>query len=223
MSTLLRAPHTPATADIRLMIVDDHPLFREGLALTLSAARGIVVAAQAASGQSALDQWSEARPDVAIVDISMPGMDGIATVRQLRARDPQARILMLTSSEDQDDIMAAIDAGAAGYVTKSIRYADLVAAVREVHAGGQPLGETVARKLARRDRNKPLTPRELEVLARLREGLTAVEIGDRLAITARTARAHIEAIKEKLAAVNSAQAVARGFELGLLPMLRRGL
>lgn len=223
MSTLLRAPHTPATADIRLMIVDDHPLFREGLALTLSAARGIVVAAQAASGQSALDQWSEARPDVAIVDISMPGMDGIATVRQLRARDPQARILMLTSSEDQDDIMAAIDAGAAGYVTKSIRYADLVAAVREVHAGGQPLGETVARKLARRDRNKPLTPRELEVLARLREGLTAVEIGERLAITARTARAHIEAIKEKLAAVNSAQAVARGFELGLLPMLRRGL
>lgn len=223
MSTLLRAPHTPATADIRLMIVDDHPLFREGLALTLSAARGIVVAAQAASGQSALEQWSEARPDVAIVDISMPGMDGIATVRQLRARDPQARILMLTSSEDQDDIMAAIDAGAAGYVTKSIRYADLVAAVREVHAGGQPLGETVARKLARRDRDKPLTPRELEVLARLREGLTAVEIGERLAITARTARAHIEAIKEKLSAVNSAQAVARGFELGLLPMVRRGL
>ena len=223
MSTLLRAPHTPATADIRLMIVDDHPLFREGLALTLSAARGMFVAAQAASGQSALEQWSEARPDVAIVDISMPGMDGIATVRQLRARDPQARILMLTSSEDQDDIMAAIDAGAAGYVTKSIRYADLVAAVREVHAGGQPLGETVARKLARRDRDKPLTPRELEVLARLREGLTAVEIGERLAITARTARAHIEAIKEKLSAVNSAQAVARGFELGLLPMARRGL
>jgi len=223
MSTLLRAPHTPATADIRLMIVDDHPLFREGLALTLSAARGIVVAAQAASGQSALEQWSEARPDVAIVDISMPGMDGIVTVRQLRARDPQARILMLTSSEDQDDIMAAIDAGAAGYVTKSIRYADLVAAVREVHAGGQPLGETVARKLARRDRDKPLTPRELEVLAKLREGLTAVEIGERLAITARTARAHIEAIKEKLSAVNSAQAVARGFELGLLPMVRRGL
>jgi DNA-binding NarL/FixJ family response regulator len=207
--------------EIRLLIVDDHSLFREGLALTLGSARGMVVAAQAASGRSALDQWRDVRPDVAIIDISMPGMDGIDTVRQLKAQDPRAKVLMLTSSEEQDDVVAAIDAGAQGYVTKSIRYADLVAAIREVHAGGRPLGETVARKLARRDRDKPLTARELEVLAGLREGLTAVEIGERLAITARTARAHIEAIKEKVGAVNSAQAVARGFELGLFPAARR--
>jgi DNA-binding NarL/FixJ family response regulator len=168
-----------------------------------------------------LEQWRQVRPDVAIIDISMPGMDGIDTVRHLKAQDPRAKVLMLTSSEEQDDIVAAIDAGAQGYVTKSIRYADLVAAVREVHAGGRPLGETVARKLARRDRDKPLTARELEVLSKLRDGLTAVEIGDKLAITARTARAHIEAVKEKLGAVNSAQAVARGFELGLLSPVRR--
>lgn len=203
------------------MIVDDHPLFREGLATSLGAARGMVVTAQAASGRSAIELWMQSRPDVAIVDISMPDMDGIDTVRRLRAQAPDAKVLMLTSSEEQDDIVAALDAGAAGYVTKSIRYADLVAAVREVHAGGRPLGETVARKLARRDRDQPLTARELEVLAGLRDGLTAVEIGERLMITARTARAHIEAIKEKLSAVNSAQAVARGFELGLLPMVRR--
>jgi DNA-binding NarL/FixJ family response regulator len=158
---------------------------------------------------------------VAIIDISMPGMDGIDTARHLKAQDSRAIVLMLTSSEEQDDIVAAIDAGAQGYVAKSIRYADLVAAVREVHAGGRPLGETVARKLARRDRDKPLTARELEVLSKLRDGLTAVEIGDKLAITARTARAHIEAVKEKLGAVNSAQAVARGFELGLLSPSRR--
>ena len=217
----MHASMTFAT-DIRLLIVDDHPLFREGLAHTLGAARGIVVAAQADSGRSALEQWRQVRPDVAIVDISMPGMDGIDTVRQIKAQDPGAKVLMLTSSEEQDDVVAALDAGAEGYVTKSIRYADLVAAVREVHAGGRPLGETVARKLARRDRDKPLTARELEVLAKLRDGLTAVEIGERLAITARTARAHIEALKEKLGAVNSAQAVARGFELGLLPTTRRG-
>jgi DNA-binding NarL/FixJ family response regulator len=215
--------HSPMTVmtDIRLMIVDDHPLFREGLAHTLGAARGIVIAAQAASGRSALEQWQQVRPDVAIIDISMPGMDGIDTVRHLKAKDPRAKVLMLTSSEEQDDVIAAIDAGAQGYVTKSIRYADLVAAVREVHAGGRPLGETVARKLARRDRDKPLTTRELEVLSKLRDGLTAVEIGDKLGITARTARAHIEAVKEKLGAVNSAQAVARGFELGLLSPVRR--
>ena len=126
------AVHSPMAAmtDIRLMIVDDHPLFPEGLAHTLGAAQGIVIAAQAASGCSALEQWRLVQPDVAIIDISMPGMDGIDTVRRLKAQDPRAKVLILTSSEEQDDIVATIDAGAQGYVTKSIRYADLVAAVR---------------------------------------------------------------------------------------------
>jgi DNA-binding NarL/FixJ family response regulator len=126
---------------------------------------------------------------------------------------------MLTSSEDQDDVIAALDAGASGYVTKGVRYGELVAAVREVHGGGRPLGEAIARKLAARDRDSPLTPRELEVLKLLREGLTFVEIGHTLSITERTARAHVGAIKEKLGATNTAQAVARGFEQGLLPVL----
>ncbi|MEI6240421.1 MAG: response regulator transcription factor, partial [Planctomycetia bacterium] len=147
---------------------------------------------------------------------SMPGIDGIETVRRLRARHPSARLLMLTSSEDWDDVIAALDAGASGYITKSVRYGDLVAAVREVHAGGRPIGETVARKLAARDRDSPLTPRELEVLRLLREGLSIDEMGRQLAITERTVRAHVTAIKVKLDAANTAQAVARGFERGLL-------
>jgi DNA-binding NarL/FixJ family response regulator len=146
----------------------------------------------------------------------MPGMNGIETVRRLRTCDADARLLMLTSSENQEDIIAAIDAGASGDMTKGTRYGDLVAAVREVHDGGRPLGEVIARKLASRDRGGPLTPRELEVLHLLREGLTFIEIGHRLAITERTARAHVGAIKEKLGATNTAQAVAKGFERGLL-------
>jgi DNA-binding NarL/FixJ family response regulator len=204
---------------IRLLLVDDHTLFLEGLANTLGVVKEFEIVGQAKDGRSALAMWRLATPDVGLVDISMPGMDGIETVRQLRAEVPAARVLMLTSSEDQDDVIAALDAGASGYVTKGIRYSDLVAAVREVHAGGRPLGEAIARKLASREPECPLTPREVEVLRLLREGLTAVEIADRLGIAPRTTRGHIEAIKTRLGAANATQAVAIGFERGLLPVV----
>lgn len=207
------------TSVIRLLLVDDHTLFLEGLVNTLGAVKGFEIVGQARDGRSAIDLWHRTSPDVGLVDVSMPGMDGIETVRRLRSQVPEARLLMLTSSEDQEDVIAALDAGASGYVTKGIRYSDLVGAVREVHAGGRPLGEAIARKLAVREPDCPLTPREIEVLRLLREGLTAVEIADRLAITPRTTRAHIEAIKARLGAANTTQAVARGFERGLLSVV----
>ena len=204
---------------IRLLLVDDHTLFLEGLVNTLGAVQEFKVVGQARDGRSALSLWHDTAPDVGLIDVSMPGMDGIETVRQLRMQAPEARLLMLTSSEDQEDVIAALDAGASGYVTKGIRYSDLVAAIREVHAGGRPLGEAIARKLASREPECPLTPREVEVLRLLREGLTAVEIADRLAISPRTTRGHIEGIKTRLGAANTTQAVAIGFERGLLPVV----
>ncbi len=206
----------PFTSTIAVLIVDDHPLFREGLAHALATEDGFRIVGEAADGRSALALWTRHRPDVTLVDISMPGLDGISMVRQLRSAHPQARVLMLSSSEDQEDVLAALDAGAAGYVTKGVRYMELKAAIREVHAGGQPLGEAIAKRLAARQQDSPLTPRETVVLRMLSDGLGHVEIGERLAISERTARAHVAAVREKLGAANAAQAVAKAFARGLL-------
>ncbi len=206
-------PKPPA---IRLVLVDDHPVFLEGLAEALARQRDLTVVGQGTDGAEALALWEEHRPDVLLLDLAMSGLHGLAALAQIRRRYPDARVLVLTSSDDGDDAVAALDGGAAGYVTKAARYDELVAAIREVHAGGRPIGEAVARRLAAREPAGPLTPREMEVLELLREGLTYAEIGGRLGITQRTARAHVVAVREKLAAANNAQAVARGFERGLL-------
>lgn len=201
---------------IRLLIVDDHPVFREGLAHTLADEAEFQVVAQAGDGEAAVAAWQRHKPDVTLMDVSMFGVDGIEAVRRLVTAAPAARILMLTSSEEQADVVAALEAGAAGYITKTVRFDELLAAIREVHAGGRPLGETVARRLAAAEKGGPLSQRELDVLRHLRDGLSYQEIGCRLTISERTARAHVAAIKEKLGAATAAQCVARGFERGLL-------
>ena len=201
---------------IRLLIVDDHPVFREGLAHTLAEEAEFRVVAQAGDGAAAIAAWQKHRPDVTLMDVSMFGVDGIEAVRRLVAAAPAARILMLTSSEEQADVMAALGAGAAGYITKTVRFDELLAAIREVHAGGRPLGEGVARRLAAAEQGGTLSPREFDVLCQLRDGLSYQEIGRKLSISERTARAHVAAIKEKLGAATAAQCVARGFQRGLL-------
>jgi DNA-binding NarL/FixJ family response regulator len=198
------------------LIVDDHPVVREGLAHTLAEEAEFRVVAQAGDGAAAIAAWQKHRPDVTLMDVSMFGVDGIEAVRRLVAAAPAARILMLTSSEEQADVMAALDAGAAGYITKTVRFDELLAAIREVHAGGRPLGEGVARRLAAAEQGGTLSPREFDVLCQLRDGLSYQEIGRKLSISERTARAHVAAIKEKLGAATAAQCVARGFQRGLL-------
>jgi two-component system NarL family response regulator len=201
---------------IRVLIVDDHPVFREGLAHTLADEAELEIVAQAGDGEAAIAAWQRHRPDVTLMDVSMFGIDGIETVRRLVRGAPTARVLMLTSSDDQADVIAALEAGAAGYITKTVRFDELLAAIREVHAGGRPIGEDVARRIAAAEKGGPLSARELEVLGLLCEGLSHQEIAQRLMITERTSRAHVVAIKEKLDAATTAQCVARGFERGLL-------
>ena len=206
---------------IRLLIVDDHPVFRESLAHALGAAAGFEVMAQANDGAAAVGLWQRHRPDVTLMDVRLVDVDGVAAVRRILATAPAARVLMLSSSEDDRDAFEALEAGAAGYITKSVGFLELLEAIREVHAGGRPIGEEVARRLAAREKGGPLSPRETEVLLLLRDGLSEKEICRRLSIADRTARAHVAAIKEKLDASSTAHCVTRGFEMGLLAADKR--
>lgn len=207
---------------IRLVLVDDHPVFLEGLADALTRQRDLAVVARTTRGGELLDLWGRHRPDLVLLDLALPGMNGVALLKQLRAAYPAARVLMLTSSEDQDDALAALDAGAAGYVTKRSGYGELVGAIREAHAGGRPIGEAMALRIAARERSGPLTRRELEVLAMIGDGIAYDDIGARLGITERTVRAHVVSAKEKLGAANTTHAVAICFTRGLLGPAREG-
>jgi DNA-binding NarL/FixJ family response regulator len=206
---------------IRLLIVDDHPVFRESLAHALGAAAGFEVMAQANDGAAAVGLWQRHRPDVTLMDVRLVDVDGVAAVRRILATAPAARVLMLSSSEDDRDAFEALEAGASGYITKSVGFLELLEAIREVDAGGRPIGEEVARRLAAREKGGPLSPREAEVLLLLRDGLSEKEICRRLAIADRTVRAHVAAIKEKLDASSTAHCVTRGFEMGLLAADKR--
>ncbi len=204
------------TQTIRLMLVDDHPVMRAGLANLLGLEPGFTVVSQVDDGETALQIWPQYRPDVTLLDISLQGMDGLETLQRLREKFPEARVLMLTSSEAQEDVRLALKSGANGYITKNTRRAELVAAIREVMAGGQPIGEAIARRLAEEGDSKQLSPREVEVLGLVRQGFTNADIGRLLDISERTARAHLGSIMAKLQAADRAEAVARGFERGLL-------
>lgn len=196
--------------------MDDHAVLRAGLANVLNFDAGLRVVAEADDGEAAIKAWREHQPDVMLLDLSMPGIDGIETLQRLRREFPTARVLMLTSSEAPEDVRHALAAGACGYVTKTVRRAELVEAIREVYAGRAVLGKAVAEQMAAAEENGPISRRELEVLGLVRQGFTNAEIGRLLGISERTAKAHVGALLAKLQAADRAEAVARGFERGLL-------
>ena len=207
----------PFTSEpIRILLVDDHPMMRAGLASVLAMDPNFAVVIQANDGEAALKLWRQHQPDVTLLDISMGGMDGIDTLRHLLQDFPAARVLMLTTSEAGEDIRHALEVGAYGYVSKNINAGELVEAICTIHAGGRVLSDSIKRKLAEDEASGCLTLREVEVLELVRQGFTNDEIGRLLDISERTARAHVSNIKEKLHAADRAAAVARGFESGIL-------
>jgi DNA-binding NarL/FixJ family response regulator len=206
------APGSP----LKLLLVDDHAVMRAGLANMLNAQSSFRVVGEADDCAATLELYHKLKPDLLLLDIAMPGLDGIETLRRLRAEHPRARVLMLSSSDAEEDIVHSFHAGASGYISKTARPAELFAAILACHAGRQVMSPMIERRLAEQSAGQPLTVRETEVLGLLRKGLTNPDIAELLGITRRTAKAHVAAILVKLEASDRTEAVTRGFERGLL-------
>jgi DNA-binding NarL/FixJ family response regulator len=207
---------SPAATPIRLMLVDDHALVRMGMVALLETDPGFRVVAEADDGVAALELFARHRPDVTLLDIRMPRLGGVDALQQLVARWPEARVIMLTTSDLDDDIERAIAAGASGYLLKKITRDELFAAIRHVHGGGAYIPELVARQLAANRLAPRLSDREREVLAMLPRGLTNPDIGKALGISLGTVKTHLRTIFAKLDVADRSEAITIAAQRGIL-------
>ena len=199
------------TAAIRVVLVDDHAVVRSGLAQLLDGAGDMVVVGQAGDGREAVVVVRETRPDVVVMDLQMPGMDGVEATRQILGEELGAQVVVLTSFSDSARIVAALDAGAVGYLLKDADPEDVLDGVRAVSRGESPIHPKVARRLltARSETSAvavQLTKRETEVLALVRAGLANKQIGRRLGISERTVKAHLTSVFQQIGVADRTQA-----------------
>lgn len=197
------------TDPIRVLIADDHAVVRQGVRRFLELQPGIEVVGEASSGDEARALAPGAKPDVVIMDLRMPGGDGLSAIRALARSQPEARILVLSSYVDEADVFAAVEAGAAGYMLKDVSPEALVEAVRQVHAGQTPLHPSAAARLIHRGTPQApegLTPRELDVLRLLAEGFANKQIARRLGVAEKTVKTHVSSILSKLGVQDRTQA-----------------
>lgn len=195
---------------IRVVIADDHQVVRSGLQQLLATTPDILMVGAAANGVEVLAIVGELRPDVVLMDLSMPGIDGVEATRRLSVEYPASRVLVLTSFSDQTRILSALEAGADGYLLKDADPDDIAEAIRSVHRGESPLDPKAARVLleSRRIRREtvPLTDREREVLGLVRDGLANKQIARRLGISERTVKAHLTSVFQRLGVSDRTQA-----------------
>ena len=201
---------------IRILSVEDHPVFREGLATIISFEPDMLLVARASNAVEAIAEFRRHRPDVTLMDIGLPGTNGTDTLIAIRGEFPQARIIMLTTSDCDGDIQRALRAGASGYILKSMHMDELLSVIRCVHAGRRAIPPEVAARLAEHMGDEDLTARELDVLRLVRDGYRNKQIADQLSISENTVNFHIKNLVDKLQANDRTHAVTIALRRGLL-------
>ena len=206
----------PPKKPIRLLLVDDHSIVRSGLAMLIGQEEDFAVVGEADDAEQAVECFRKHRPDVTLMDVRMPGADGIEALRRIREEFPEARVVMLTTYDLDEDVFRALDSGAVGYLLKTVQHLELFAALRRVHAGQRCVPRVLEARLADREVRARLTHREVETLDLLARGFSNREIGAALGVSERTGKAHVEAILAKLEAADRAEAVDSAYKRGLL-------
>jgi len=205
-------------AAIRVMFVDDHPMLRAGLAVTIEGEWDMAVVAEASTGEDAVDLYREHRPDVVLMDLRLPGMSGVDAIRAIREFDREARVIVLTTFDGDEDIYRSLQAGARGYLLKDMLRKELIDAIRAVHAGRAYYSPVVAARLAERLPRQELSTRETEVLQLVAEGKSNKEIAAVLGLSDGTVRIHLSHIFEKLGVHDRTQAAMQAVQRGIVKL-----
>jgi DNA-binding NarL/FixJ family response regulator len=205
---------------IEVLIVDDHPIMRVGIAAMIAKCKEMKVVGFAASGEEAIEKFAKHRPDIVLLDLRLPGMSGVETLQEINRKDPDARIIILTTYEGDEDIHRAMNAGAKGYLAKGLAPETLLTAIRKVHAGGSYVPAPISNSLAARTSDTCLSARECEVLELLAKGKSNKEIAISLGIRESTVKCHISVILTRLDANDRTQAVIAGLERGYVHLCK---
>lgn len=201
---------------IRILIADDHPVVRQGLVAMIGRKPGMIIVAEASNGREAIDLFRQHRPDVTLMDLRMPLIDGVEAIATLREDDRNARIIILTTYDTDEDIYRGLSAGAMAYILKGTSLDELIDTIRAVHAGQTRISSEVAAKLATRMSSPNLTSREMEVLRLIVAGQSNKEIGISLQISEGTVRAHVNNLLSKLGVSDRTQAATLALRRGLV-------
>lgn len=203
-------------AKIRVLSIDDHPLVREGLAALINSQDDMCVVGQGSTGHEAIELFGKLQPDVALMDVRLPDMSGIDAVITILSSSPQARVIMVTSSEGDVEMERALVGGAKGYILKSMPPREVLEAIRKVHAGKKAIPPEIAAHLANHMSDETLTVREIEILQQVAEGNRNRDIADRLFISEGTVKVHLQHIMDKLGASDRTQAITIAVRRGII-------